>query len=114
MTSDPLAPEVDCWTHPAIEVCESPIEGRGLFATEHISRGELVARLGGRIVNTAELHHLFEGADQYVDSITVAEDRHLVLPPRRTIGYGNHSCDPNLWWDGPFNLVARHDIEPGD
>ena len=29
-------------------------------------------------------------------------------------GYGNHSCDPNLWWVGPYELAARRDIPVGE
>ncbi len=25
----------------------------------------------------------------------------------------NHSCDPDLWWDGSTTLVARRDIKAG-
>ncbi|WP_203783676.1 SET domain-containing protein-lysine N-methyltransferase [Paractinoplanes rishiriensis] len=50
----------------------------------------------------------------YIDTITVDADRHLVLPPRRPNGYGNHSCDPNLWWVGPYDLAARRDIAAGE
>jgi hypothetical protein len=46
-----------------------------------------------------------------VDTIVVDEDAHLVLPPRRDNGYGNHSCDPNLWWIDAYTLAARRDIE---
>ncbi len=57
----------------------------------------------------------------YIDTISVAEDLHLVLPPRRASGpdrqangYGNHSCDPNLWWVSAYELAARRPIMPGD
>jgi hypothetical protein len=114
MSTVHAVPEEECWVHPAIEVRQSPLGGMGLFATERICRGELVARLGGWVVDTAQLHKLFETSATYVDSIILGEDEHLVLPPRRTIGYGNHSCDPNLWWEGPFSLVARRNIEVGE
>jgi uncharacterized protein len=39
---------------------------------------------------------------------------HLVLPPNRPNGKGNHSCDPNLWWTGPYTLTARRDIPAGE
>jgi SET domain-containing protein len=97
-----------------VEVRESSIEGRGLFATVRIRRGEVVSRLGGRLVITHELYRLLEHSDHYVDSITVGEDVHLVLPHRRMNGYGNHSCDPNLWWDGFYELSARRDIHAGE
>jgi uncharacterized protein len=53
-------------------------------------------------------------ARPYIDCITVDDDLHLILPPRRPVGYGNHSCDPNLWWTGPYTQVARRDIAPGE
>jgi len=65
-------------------------------------------------MTTQELHDLLECSDVYIDTIAVAADVHLVLPPRRPNGYGNHSCDPNLWWRGFFELVARRDIREGE
>jgi uncharacterized protein len=79
-----------------------------------IRKGQLVSRLGGRLVITQELRDLLEHSDHYVDSITVTHDVHLVLPQRRANGYGNHSCDPNLWWEGFYELSARRDIHSGE
>ncbi|AGZ40456.1 SET domain-containing protein [Actinoplanes friuliensis] len=107
-------PDPDCWLHSGVEVRDSPIEGRGLFARRPIPAGTVVSRLGGRLVSGPELQRLIEDPDQpYVDTITVSATQHLVLPPRRANGYGNHSCDPNLWWSGPYTLTARHDLSPG-
>ena len=116
MTTGPVPPPAaDCWLHPDVEVRHSPIEGYGLFAAAPIPAGTVVSRIGGRLVSGAELRRLFADPDQsYVDTITVAEDTHLVLPPRRDNGYGNHSCDPNLWWIGPYELAARRDLVPGE
>lgn len=113
------APESDCWLHPDVQVRVSPIEGRGLFAGRAIRAGTVVSRLGGRLVTGAELQAAFDAAARdplhpYIDTITVGEDLHLVLPPRRPNGYGNHSCDPNLWWAGAYTLVARYDIVVGE
>ena len=112
-------PEPDCWLHPAVEVRSSPIEGHGLFATEAIPEGTAVSRVGGRLVSEAELLEAFRAAaalpdPAYIDTIAVAADRHLILPPRRDNGYGNHSCDPNLWWTDAYTLTARRDIAPGE
>lgn len=73
-----------------------------------------MSRLGGRLVTTAELHQLFQLPDSYVDTIAVAHDVHLVLPHRRSNGYGNHSCDPNLWWNGFYELAATREIYEGE
>lgn len=113
------SPEPDCWLHPEIAVRPSPIAGLGLFATAPIAVGTVVSRLGGRLVCGRRLGDLFAAAARepgqpYIDTITVGEDLHLVLPPRRSNGYGNHSCDPNLWWVGPYELAARRDICAGE
>jgi SET domain-containing protein len=114
-----VPPEPDCWLHADVAVRRSPISGRGLFATAAIPAGTVVSRLGGRLVSTGELRDLFRAAAHepgypYIDTITVDDDMHLVLPPGRPNGYGNHSCDPNLWWVGPYELAARRDIAPGE
>ncbi|MFI5710715.1 GNAT family N-acetyltransferase [Kribbella sp. NPDC051620] len=103
-----------CWGHPHLEVRESGIAGRGLFAKASIKEGETVSVLAGRRVNTAELKVLLERPP--VDSITLDDDEHLVLPdePRPVIAYGNHSCDPNTWWVDAVTLVARRDIPAGE
>ena len=109
------APAPDCWLHPGLDVHASAIEGSGLFAREPIRAGTVVSRLGGRLVSPAELDRLIaDPALGYIDTIMVSETEHLVLPPRRDNGYGNHSCDPNLWWVGPYELAARRDIAAGD
>jgi hypothetical protein len=111
-------PQPDCWLHPDVEVRRSPISSRGLFATALITAGTVVSRLGGRLVSSAQLRELFAAARDpdrpYIDTITVDADLHLVLPPRRANGYGNHSCDPNLWWVGPYELAARRDVGIGE
>lgn len=113
------APEPDCWLHPAVEVRSSAIQGKGLFALAHIPAGTAVSRVGGRLVSGAELQAAFDAAARdrdrpYIDTITVDEDLHLILPPRRPNGFGNHGCDPNLWWVDAYTQVARRDIAPGE
>jgi SET domain-containing protein len=108
-------PDPDCWLHPAVEVRPSSIEGSGLFAVTRIAEGTVVSRLGGELVSGRQLREMLSVPDHpYIDTITVADDVHLVLPPRRPNGLGNHSCDPNLWWVGPYELAARRDIATGE
>jgi hypothetical protein len=64
----------DCWLNPDVEVQASAIEGQGLFAIKRIPRGEIVSRLGGRVVTTAGLHRLIDESAHYVDTITVGDD----------------------------------------
>jgi hypothetical protein len=112
--TQPTPSFADGWTNPSLRVGPSRIAGDGLFATEPIPAGATIARLAGRVVTTVELRVLL--AHPPVDTITLNEDRHLVLPaePRAVVAYGNHSCDPNTWWDDAMTLVARRDIEAGE
>ncbi len=113
------SPPVDVWAHPALVVRPSRIAGDGLFATTDLPEGELVLRLGGRLVSTAELDALIAEADQsadrpYVDSITVSEDVHLVMPNGTLAHFANHSCDPSVWHDGAYDVLTRRDIAAGE
>lgn len=104
-----------CWLHPAIEVRYSPISGRGLFTSENILAGAVVATLAGRLVDNAELRRLLLAAmaeHRYLDTVDIDEDLHLVLPADALIHYGNHSCDPSIWHAGAYTLVARRDLTP--
>jgi len=102
------------WAHPRLAVRRSEIAGEGLFAAGPIEMGSIVAQLAGRKVSTAELDELMKNPP--VDTITLDDDVHLVLPtdPRPVIAYGNHSCDPNLWWIDAVTLEARRDIAAGE
>lgn len=111
---DVPAPAAECWLHPAVEVRESVIEGRGLFARESFDAGAAVSRLGGRLVTDSELDEIFRTSDGYVDTISVCDGINLVLPPRVANGYGNHSCEPNLWWSDAYTLVTRRPVDAGE
>ena len=68
------------------------------------------ARVGG-----AELSRLLIAAgreQRYLDTISIDEDLHLILPAGEPIHYGNHSCDPTLWHVDAYTLAARRDLEP--
>ena len=112
-------PPSDVWVDARLEVRSSPIEGHGLFATEPIPVGTVVIRFGGRLVTSMELDALIAAADAdpagvYVDTITIDEDAHLVLPPGTAAHFGNHSCDPTLWHVSPYELATRRDLGPDD
>jgi uncharacterized protein len=112
-------PERICWLHPDFELGPSPIAGLGLFARAPISPGTVVGRVGGRLVSSETLREIFAAASAqpdppYVDTIMVAEDLHLILPAGQLNHYGNHCCDPNLWWIDAFTLAARRPIGAGD
>lgn len=112
-------PPSEIWVDERATVSRSGIEGDGLFAADAIAAGTIVIRLAGRLVSSAELSELITAANAdptapYVDSITVYEDAHLVLPSGSAAHFGNHSCDPNLWHAGPYEIGARRDIRAGE
>jgi SET domain-containing protein len=112
-------PPAGVWVDDRVVVRRSPIEGSGLFAREPIAEGTVVVRLGGHVVTSAVLTELIDAADRdpdapYVDTITVDDDAHLVLPPGTAVHFGNHSCDPNLWHVDPYELAARRPIAAGE
>lgn len=106
----------EVWVRPSVEVRRSSVAGDGLVAATQLDADVVVIRLGGRLVSTAELHHLFAAAsdDDYIDTVAVGIDTHIVLPPGTTAHYANHSCEPNLWSVSAYELATRRPIGPGD
>ncbi|GLZ41356.1 SET domain-containing protein-lysine N-methyltransferase [Actinokineospora sp. NBRC 105648] len=99
-----------CELSPAVRVGDSAIEGLGLFARAPIATGEVVERLGGQVIDDAELAAL---TPPY-SSLTVAPGVHLLIDPAHPVRYGNHSCAPNLWHADATTVVARRDIAAGE
>lgn len=112
MTS-PEPPGARSWLDPRIEARGSEIEGHGLFALEPIEAGEVVIRLGGRLVDDAEMAEVARSDPRY-SAMQVDEERHLLMAWNDPGSRGNHSCDPNLWLAGTYELAARRRIEPGE
>jgi len=68
---------ISSWISPkARKGASSRIAGRGLFATESISAGELVAVKGGHIVTTKQLHELPEPLQN--SDVQIADGLHIV------------------------------------
>jgi hypothetical protein len=113
------APPETFWVHPHLVVSDSGIEGRGLFAATDLPTGEIVLRLSGHLVSTDELGRLIEHANtdpshSYVDTLTIYENAHLVLPPGTVLHFGNHSCDPSMWHVGPYEIATRRSVAVGE
>jgi uncharacterized protein len=113
------APPETLWVHPHLDRKSSTIDGEGLISTSALPADVIVVRLAGRLVSSDELGSLIErtNADPsagFVDTVMIYEDAHLVLPPGSLIHFGNHSCDPNLWHVGPYEISTRRPVEPGD
>lgn len=97
-------------------VRESPIHGKGLFASVAIAKGEIVAIKGGYILNSQEQAAVEKELGPA--EIQIAEE-FFIAPVRieeREGGmlYTNHSCDPNIAIQGQIVFVAMRDIAPGE
>lgn len=101
---------------PKTEVKESPIQGKGLFAKDAITKGEIVAVKGGYILTKKEWDAL--EPELGPAEIQIAEDL-FIAPVHQeqrddNMLYTNHSCDPNIAIQGQIVFVAMRDIEPGE
>ncbi len=103
------------WFSPKTEKRGSPIQGRGLFASEAISAGEMVAVKGGSIMD-------FESFARIEDEVSPAEiqiEDGLYIAPRNAdeaeaiLLCLNHSCAPNVGVRGQITFVAMRDIPAG-
>ncbi len=109
-------PEIRSYRSPKIEVRSEGLEGRGVFATEKIEQGEVVAVKAGHIVTADQLPEITSTVGDFALQI---HDRFYLSPiskeeiERLTI-FINHSCDPNVGFDGQITYVAMRDIEPGE
>lgn len=92
----------------------SPIHGKGMFAKERISKGEVVFIKGGHILKREQL--FTSGAinsylpidDNYFLAAEEPEEEDLIKL------YNNHSCEPNCGLRGEITFVAMRDIEIGE
>ncbi len=114
---EPHAPGDEEWLHRHVDVRPSRIEGKGLFASAHIRKGEQLTRTSGdyAIMSDAELDVYAKGVDSW-DSVCIGGGRNKVLLANREAGlahFANHSCDPNA--EASANgLVAMCGIAPND
>lgn len=101
---------------PKTEVRDSPIHGKGLFAKQIITKGEIVTIKGGHILKNEEwslLEQELESAE-----IQIAEDFFIAPIDKEhregSMIYSNHSCDPNIGVQGQIIFVAMRDIIEGE
>jgi uncharacterized protein len=103
------------WFNPKTEKRVSRIQGRGLFAREAISAGEIVAVKGGTIMDAtafARVHQAVSPAEiQIEDSLVIAPGS--VEEVEANILCLNHSCHPNVGVRGQITFVAMRDIPAG-
>lgn len=99
------------WLHPDVEVRESGIEGRGLFALRDIQPGEAIIIMGGRVLTDDEFREL---QLQKYSSAAIDEGLNILLDTPNPAEFGNHSCDANTWMRDEVTTEARLPIAADD
>lgn len=100
------------WIDPRIEIKESPIHGRGMYAGSDIRKGDLLIVWRECYTNkegALEAIRHGKGIMQWDDDVFSVEtdlhsDDYLI----------NHSCDPNSWIKNAHSLEAMVDIKAGE
>jgi SET domain-containing protein len=105
------------WISPkARKGTSSDIAGRGLFATERIDPGEIVAVKGGHIVTTRQLAELPDPLPN--SEVQIADGLHLVaVSPEEyepVMLFINHSCEPNVGLAGNVVVIAMREVNAGE
>ncbi len=94
-------------------VKNSPLQGRGIFATHDIKKGQMICEFKGKEITIPELKKLYESGEERLDDpLQVAEEIYLDLDEPYI--YFNHSCEPNAGMRGKGLLFAMKDIVPGE
>jgi len=97
---------------PKVEKRASLINGRGLFATAAIAKGEVVVVKGGYILTREQRDSI--GEELGPAEIQITEDLFIgpTMSAEREGGmmHLNHSCEPNLGLQGQVVFVAIRDI----
>jgi uncharacterized protein len=107
---------IKSYKSPKTEIKPSSIEGKGMFAKEEIKKGEVVFIKSGHIVDKKTLDSL---KDIAADSEQQLTDDFFLAPLSteemvETMGYINHSCEPNVGLLGNIVWVAIRNIEKGE
>lgn len=101
---------------PKTKIAKSPIEGRGLFATRTIAKGEIVAIKGGHVLHRRTLART--RARAAVSYVQIEDGFYIGARTRREVArnkiFINHSCNPNLGIRGQVTFVALRDVRPDE
>lgn len=105
------------WLSPKTEVRETFKYGRGVFTKEPIKKDEIIIVMGGYILTIEDENNLkgyiadkpIEISDEF--SIGPVKPSDVELMPQHLL---NHSCTPNVGFNGQIFMVAIRDIEPGE
>jgi hypothetical protein len=103
------------WFNPKTEKRTSQLHGRGLFAREPISAGEIVAVKGGIIMDAAAFALVRDAVSPA--EIQIEDDLYIAPGSAEDVEANllclNHSCQPNVGVRGQITFVAMWNIPAG-
>ena len=106
------------YSSPKVERRNSGLDGKGLFAKQHISKDELLIDFSsgpGKFISLKETDALYDKEYDYM--IQVDADLFFAAMNDNDLedeDFINHSCEPNCGIRGSLQVVAMRDIEPGE
>ncbi|MDO8625228.1 MAG: SET domain-containing protein [Candidatus Diapherotrites archaeon] len=96
-----------------IEVRSSRIQGKGVFATADIKRGERICLMRGERMTIPVLKRKYaRGTERINDPLQIGDALYLDLDEPYV--FINHSCAPNATMIGVSTLVALRNIRRGE
>lgn len=99
------------WTNPKLELRETFLYGKGIFAKQKIRKNERLAIFGGYIMHNDEMLALPREIND--NCVNVTETFVLGVKYKSELelaSFFNHSCNPNSGMRGQIFLVAMRDI----
>ena len=100
-----LSPKLESRPHPDKGTC-------GIFCSQPIRKGEVVALWGGRILQASEIDPTIPNFTQQV--LQIEDEFFLMAPSMEPSDCFNHSCEPNVGMTGQIGLIAMRDIRDGE
>lgn len=92
------------------EIRESETNGKGVYATTDIKKGEIVVRRNGVKVPSVLVRLL----PKYIKERSFPVSYRIHMLPSKPAMYVNHSCDPNCGVINNTDLVAMRDIHKAE
>lgn len=97
-----------------VEIRDSRIHGKGMFAKTSIEKGEVVFIKGGYILSKDEFY-----SNGTINSYLPLDDNYFLAARNKEEEqyiklYNNHSCNPNCGLRGEITFIALRDIMQGE
>ncbi len=103
------------WMSNKAESFKSHVHGLGVKATKSIKKGEMVMVVGGIIIPREDIYK-YRRIMGHI-GIQVHDDFWIVPSDKKEAeetGIPNHSCDPNIGFDGSICYIAMRDMRTGE